>query len=371
MMESVKTARLNLVTDLMKKHDLDAILVSNCSLGNLNAWLLSTEGMPMHLPFNRNNLCLVDADGNVTQLCARTPHPCDWYQFPLITETDLSDVIPNSRIGLVNPSYLKKVVRDDLVNKYNAEFVDISDEFHLLKMHKTPEEIEGIRHAAREFDRAFTTIPMILTGEHTEREIASRIRNRFRELGAECEDLQTSTMLTMTSAPDGECSVPEPIQWPGRRVVYGDRINIKVNGFMPGGFASALSRTFVIGEPSEETVRYWNLAVKAQNLIASNAKPGVKIAELMELLRNEILTPNGLSESSENQIYGIGTGICEAPRNTDSTRVIPLISGMTIVIAPVIQPEGKDPYCAGDVFVVTEGGAQRLSSTSQDLYIMD
>ena len=368
-MEAIQTSRIGRVLALMREKDVDAVLVSACYLGNLDAWLLGKEGMPLHLPYNRNNLCFVDREGTVTEYCAREPHPTDWGKFPLITEAELD--LAGKRLGLVNPTYLKKVVRDDLQARYGVEFVDISDAFHLLKMEKTPEEIEGVRKAAALFDRVFTTIPLLLTGEHTEREIAVALRNRLREMDAECEDLQTSSMLTMTSAPDGGESVPEPIAWPGRRVTYGDRVNIQVNGFMPGGFASALGRTYILGEPSEEARQFWDLAVRAQSLIAEQAKPGTTVAQLMAAFQTEILEPGGLPMDSGNQIYGIGAAVYEAPRNVDSTRDLPLEAGMTLVIAPKIAPAGKDPYCCCDVFVVTEEGAKRLSKTGQTLCVLD
>jgi len=212
---------------------------------------------------------------------------------------------------------------------------------------------------------------MLLTGEHTEREIAAALRCCLREMNAECEDLQTSSIITFTSAPDGGSSACEPVPWPGRRVIYGDRVNIQVNGFMPGGFASALGRTYVIGTPSEETVKYWDLAIEAQRLIAENARPGAAFSGLMDLFRNNILKPQALPEDSALQIYGIGAGIYEAPRNVDSTRDIPLEEGMTLVIAPRIAPEGKDPFCCCDVFTVTQDGAVRLSRTTQELICLD
>lgn len=370
-MENIQKIRLEKVQTFMGQHDLDAILVSNCSLGNWNAWLKASKGMPLHLPYNRNNLCLVTKDGELREYCARTPHPTDWYKFPVITEADLSGVLKNARIGLVNPTYLKRVVRDDLVQKYTVAFVDISDEFHLLKTEKGSEDVEGLRNAVKLFEQVFTTIPLLITGEHTEREIAVALRNRLREMGAQCEDLQTSSMLTMTSAPDGAESVPEPIPYPGRRVTYGDRFNVQVNGFMPGGYASALGRCYIIGEPSEEAKKYWDLAVKAQHLIADNAKPGATVAQLMALFEKEILAPNGLKADSGSQVYGIGVSVFEAPRNVDSTKNLPLESGMTLVIAPKIVPAGKDPYCCADVYVVTEEGARRLGTSSQSLCVLD
>lgn len=370
-MENIQKIRLEKVQALMTRNDLDAVLVSNCALGNWNAWLKASKGMPLHLPYNRNNLCLVTKDGMLSEYCARTPHPTDWYKFPVITEVNLSQTLKNARIGLVNPTYLKRVVRDDLVEKYSVEFVDVSDAFHLLKTVKEPEEVEGIAKAVKAHEQAFTAVPLELTGEHTEREIAVRIRNRIRELGAQCEDLQSSIMLKMTSAPDGAESVPEPIPYPGRRVTYGDRFNVQVNGFMPGGYASALGRCYIIGEPSDEAKTYWNLAVKTQHLIAANAKPGATVAQLMELVEKEMLTPNGLQASTDSQIYGIGVGVFEAPRNVDSTKNLPLETGMTLVIAPKIVPMGKDPYCCADVYVVTEGGAKRLGKFPQELIVLD
>lgn len=368
-METIQNNRMQRVLSLMREHDLDAILVSNCCLGNWDTWLLGKEKMPLHLPYNRNNLCFIDSQGQVQELCAREPHPTDWGKFPLITGTELP--LFEKRLGLVNPTYLKRVVRDHLEETYHLTFVDISNAFHLLKMHKTPEEVMGIQRAAAAFDRVFTTLPLLLTGEHTEREIAVALRNRLREMDAECEDLQTSSMLTLTSAPDGADSVPEPIAWPGRRVAYGDRINIQVNGFMPGGFASALGRTYILGEPSNETKKYWALAVQAQHLIAENAKPGATISQLMALFRQAVLAPNELKEDGSNQIYGIGAAIYEAPRNVDQTRDILLEEGMTLVIAPKVIPKGKDPYCCADVFVITADGAKRLSHTPQMLCVLD
>ena len=94
-------------------------------------------------------------------------------------------------------------------------------------------------------DRVFTTLPLLLTGEPLERKVVVDLRNHLREMNAECEDLMSSSMIHLTSAPDGGESVPEPIPYPGRRLAYGDRVNVLVNGFMPGGFASALGRTYI------------------------------------------------------------------------------------------------------------------------------
>ena len=370
-METIRNYRSNLVLEFMEHHKLDALLVSNCALGNWSTWLLADEGMPLHLPYNRNNLCFVTKVGDVYQYSAREPHPTDWGKFPVITEIRLPVDLTGGRLGIVNPDFLKKTVRDHLLEQFSGiELVDISDAFHLLKAVKSRDELAGLKTAAEKFELAFSVMPLILTGDPLEREVVVRLRNRLRELDAECEDLATSSMVTLTSSPDGEKATEEPILYPGRRLHYGDRVNVTVNGFMPGGFASALGRCYVLGTPTEETAAYWSLALAAQDLLAGEARPGNTVGEMMKTLEG-FLKEHGLAVDSSAQVYGIGASVYEAPRNTDSTRNEPLREGMALVIAPKICPEGKDPYCCMDVFEVTATGARRISNSSRELVILD
>ncbi len=369
-MDAISTSRMGLVQELMGAHGLDAVLISNCSLGNLNGWLKDSQRMPMHLPFNRSNICIVTADGNILDYSSRTPHPCDQNPYPVFGETGDAVNFHGQTVGLVNPTYLRKTVRDQLAAE-DVKFVDVSDEFHALKARKTPEEAEKAAHAASEFDRLFTTVPLLLTGEPLEREVVVALRNHLREFGAECEDLMSSSAVRMTSAPQDAPSVPEPIPYPGRRLQYGDRVNLQVTGYLPGGFSGALGRCYVLGEATEETKHYWNLAVSAQEGLAKAAKTGVTIRELTEILEHEYLAPEGLRASGATQIYGIGAALNEMPRNVDTSRDMPLPDGAVLVIAPQIIPEGKDPYCCADVFRVTDDGAVCLSKTSRQLRVLD
>ena len=371
-MESIKKAHLKLAEKLINDNSLDGILICNCSLGNLRSWCLGSEDMPIHMPFGRNNLIFMDASGEMSEYCARQPHPCDWNQFPVITEAGLPEIFKGRRLGIVNMTYLKKSCRDWLVRAYpGIELKDIGIDFHSLKVRKTDEEILKLKDAAAIFDRIFTAVPMLLMNEPTEREFAVRLRNCFRDHGAECEDLAGSTVISLTSAPMGGVSVKAPVTYPGRRMEYGDRINFTVNGYVPGGYASCLGRTFVIGQPDELTVRDYNTALDAQNFIAAHAVPGAAINELMVLLNEKFIRPNGLAASDCSQIYGIGTCMNEFPRNTDSSGSMLLTEGMTIVISPFICREGCDPYACADVFVITKDGAKRLGSAPSGLIVIE
>ena len=371
-MESIKYMHLKLAENLIKDSSLDGILICNCSIGNLRNWCLGSSDMPIHMPFGRNNLIFIDSSGAMSEYCARQPHPCDWNQFPVITETGLPESFKGLRLGIVNMTYLKKSNRDWLVSAYpGIELIDIGYDFHRLKVCKTDEEITKLKAGATIFDRVFTAVPMLLMNEPTEREFAVMIRNCFRDHGAECEDLAGSTVISLTSAPMSAISVKAPVTYPGRRMEYGDRINLTVNGYVPGGYASCLGRTFVIGQPDEQTIRDYDIALNAQRVIAEHARPGVTVDELMKLLNDNYIKPNGLAASECSQIYGIGAYINEFPRNTDSSGSMPLAEGMTIVISPYVCREGCDPYACADVFVITKDGAKRLGAAPSDLVIIE
>lgn len=369
-METIRQERMGRVKQLMRSRNLDGILICCCVPGNLNTWLLAAEDMPLHLPYNRNNLLLVLPDGTAAQYWGRQPHPTDrGGRFPLFCESELPVF---RRLGLVNPAALKCGVREHLQKTSpSVELVDITRDFHLLCAQTTAADVQGVEQATAVMERAFSALPLLLTGQPTEREFAARLRNRVRELGAECEDLGTSAFLELTSAPDGGTSVPEPVLWPGRRLEYGDRVNVLLQGFLPGGFASALGRSCILGEPSEEARTYWDLALQAQQLAAACAVPGATVAQITARVRQEILEPAGLPAYTGCQIHGISADVQTLPRDFDDSRDLPLQENMILVLAIRIAPPGKDPYCCMDPFAVTPQGARRLSTLPQELIVLD
>ena len=362
--EQIRSDRHSALSGLLAEQGLRHVVILQPGLENLDLWLLGQEGLPTPAPFNRNSAYIFGADGAITKLCQTTTHPTDRAQFPHFEDTDLSAVFDGAPVGIVNPAYLKKNVRDHLAKAYPAfRFVDVTGAFYQCKAVKSPAEIEALRTAAAEYDRLFTAMPLLLRPERLEKEAVNEIRQRMMWQGAESETPGFHTMVQLTSAPDGGPSAQEPLPWPGRRLQTGDRVNVSVRGYFSNGCAAALGRSFVLGPVSAQTGKDWETAVFAQEMAASMAKPGATLREISGAV-NACLTQQGYQPLNSAWIHGVGTSAYEAPRNVDATADAPLKAGMVLAIGPEVRRGGADALSCLDVFVVTENGAERLSKTA-------
>lgn len=363
MNETIREYRHSALSRLLREQGLSHVLILRPGLENLDMWLLAQEGLPTPAPFNRNSAYIFGADGEIVRLCQTTTHPTDRAQFPHFEDKDLSAIFDGSPVGIVNPAYLKKNVRDYLAASYPAfVFVDVTEAFYQAKAVKSPEEINALKDAAAEYDRLFTAMPLVLRPERLEKEAVNELRQRMMWQGSESETPGFHTMVELTSAPDGGSSAEVPMNWPGRRLQVRDRVNVTVRGYWQNGFAAALGRSFVLGVPSEETQRCWNVAVEAQALAASLARPGTTLRRINEEV-GAYLTRQGFPPTDAAWIYGVGTSAYEAPRNVDATADWPLRENMVLAIGPEVKPTEQDAYACLDVFAVTEDGARRLGTT--------
>jgi Xaa-Pro aminopeptidase len=366
MKEQIKSARQEVLAALLEKIGLTHILVLNPSMGNLDQWLLSQGGLPTPAPFNRNGAYIASEDG-VICLTQTTTHPTDRAQFPKFDEVALSDVFSAPEVGVVHPQFLKKNVRDYLCATYpSCVLRDVTEEFYAAKAVKTQPELESLGEAAHQYDLLLTTASLVLRPERLEKEVVNEIRQRLAWQGSDSETPGFHTEVLLTSAPDGAPAVQEPIRWPGRRLQYGDRVNVTIHGYQASGFAASIGRSFVLGSASQEAKDFWALAVEAQALAASLAKPGTTLRQITQAV-NDFLTQRGVPADETGWIHGIGTSTYEAPRNVDATADMPLSENMVLSIGPAVKPQGKDAYACTDMFQVTAQGAVRLSKTPQTL----
>lgn len=364
MQTRIKEYRHRELARLLQEQELEHVLLLNPGLGNIDLWLTAEASLPTPAPFNRNSAFLFSCPGIITRLCQTTTHPTDRAQYPHFEDVDLSHVFTGN-VGIVNPQFLKKNVRDYLSEAYpDFRFVDVTQQFYTCKAVKSSDEIQEIRSACGMYDRLFTAMPLMLRAERLEKEVVNEIRQRAAWQGADSETPGFHTMVTMTSAPEGGPAAQEPLNWPGRRLQMQDRVNITLTGYQSSGYAAALGRSFLLGTPSDETMSQWNMAVEAQQLAASKLKPGVTLRQITEAL-DQFLTEKGFQQQNTAWIHGIGTSVYEAPRSVDYSADWPLASGMVLAVGPVLCLDGQDSIRCTDVYAVTPEGGLRLSTAPQ------
>jgi Xaa-Pro aminopeptidase len=137
-------------------------------------------------------------------------------------------------------------------------------------------------------------------------------------------------------------------------------------GPMIGGYRSELERVMIVGKPTKEQERYFNLMCKLQEIAFSTIKPGAKCSDVDKAV-TEFCEDNNLMEYWRHHTgHAIGIGIHEAPffDTGDHTIIQP---GMVFTVEPGIYIPGFAGFRHSDTVLVTETGMERLTYYPRDL----
>jgi Xaa-Pro dipeptidase len=133
-----------------------------------------------------------------------------------------------------------------------------------------------------------------------------------------------------------------------------------------GGYLSELERTLILGEPSTEQTRYFELMVAVQDLAFEEIRPGRKCADVDRPIR-EFYQAHGIQETWRHHTgHAIGYGMHESPFFDigDETRIEP---GMVFTVEPGIYLPGFAGFRHSDTVLVTEDGMELLTTYPRDL----
>lgn len=246
--------------------------------------------------------------------------------------------------------------------KLSVEFVVTKDWVLDMRMVKNNDEIKCIATAARLTDQALANvIPMIKPGIR-EVEIALELEYAMRRLGAEAIAFDP----IVGSGPRG--ALPHAL--PGaRKIKKGDFIVIDM-GCVYQGYCSDMTRTLLVGDPTEKHLEIYNLVLKAQLAALEVVKPGIAGKQVDSTAR-KLISDAGYGDNFGHALgHGVGLEIHENPRLSPHGEH-ELVPGMVVTVEPGIYLTGWGGVRIEDLVVVTDYGREILSQTSKDLYIID
>lgn len=271
------------------------------------------------------------------------------------------------RIGLVNAPLVRADLKEFIEqNVPEVIWKDVTDACKTIMSCKSPEEISWLSEVCGMIDKIFYRVYTAVKPFVYERDIVNELRAAAYELGCGGQNYLDSAKIHLVSFPDSGVEAEEPLTWPGRRVGSGDRVNISMycTGF--GNYCGTLSRSFVLGKACGRTEDMWNVAKKAQEIAAKMARPGETLKNIAERV-NAFLADRGYQENCRLFLHGIGYTVDEQPRLYDRSENRPLSGQETLVIEITVESEGAGPVCCGDVYLVREEGAARLTSFPLEL----
>lgn len=249
----------------------------------------------------------------------------------------------------------------------NVEFVDISQACMKMRMIKSAEEIELIKHGAQVCDIGAEALVATVKEGVPEYEVAlASTQAMVREIGRRFphgELMDTWTWFQSGINTDG---AHNPVT--ARKLEKGDILSLNCFS-MISGYYTAIERTLFLGEPDSASRRLWEINVEVHEAGIKLIKPGARCCDIAHEL-NKIYSHYGLLQYRTFG-YGHSFGVLshyygrEAGLELREDIETVLEPGMVVSMEPMIMlPEGMPGaggYREHDILVVTENGADNIT----------
>jgi Xaa-Pro dipeptidase len=236
------------------------------------------------------------------------------------------------------------------------------DIFAALRMAKDELELSLMRRAVEIAEAAMrATLPTIRVGQ-TEREIGAELLVQTLRAGSDAE-LPFSPIVA-----SGPNSALPHATLSDRAIQPGDLLTLDW-GAAHGGYAADLTRTYAIGEVSDELKTIYGLVQAANAAAQAVTRPGVTAAEVDAAARR-VISEGGYGEYFVHRLgHGLGLEGHEDP-SMHGRNELSLTPGVTFTVEPGIYLPGKGGVRIEDNVVVTTHGCESLSTLPRDLQVI-
>ncbi|MEU0544652.1 Xaa-Pro peptidase family protein [Nocardia sp. NPDC005978] len=227
-----------------------------------------------------------------------------------------------------------------------------------LRMLKDPSEIEALRRAGAAIDRVHARMGEFLRAGRTEAEVGADIAAAIV-----AEGHTRAAFVIVGSGPHGA----DPHHEVSDRVIEdGDIVVIDIGGPVEPGYFSDSTRTYILGEPSEEVAAQFAELERAQAAAVAAVRPGVT-AESVDAAARDLLAAADLAEYFVHRTgHGIGLSVHEEPYIVAGNDLV-LTEGMAFSIEPGIYFSGEWGARIEDIVVVTADGCESFNKRPHGL----
>lgn len=226
---------------------------------------------------------------------------------------------------------------------------------------KSRAEIEKMRKAQQITEEALTELLNMVKPGVKESQLAFELEFLMRKKGASGISFDLITITgAKTSMPHG---VPGDVE-----VKRGDLVTFDV-GALYDGYHSDMTRTYAVGEASDEQRRVYDIVLKAQLTALAKVKAGVKAYDIDRTARS-VIARAGYGDCFKHSTgHGVGLDIHEQPFVSARGETL-LSEGMVITVEPGIYLPGKFGVRIEDMVVVTKDGCDNLATLPKELIIL-
>ena len=238
----------------------------------------------------------------------------------------------------------------------------LGDAVEQLRMIKDESEILAIQHSIQVAEHSFTRFKQYLRPGDSELALYHRMEMLLRDGGAE----QGSFPAIIAAGPRAAL----PHAPPTRQIIAEQELLLVDWGARTDGYVSDLTRTLPLHKNITSRLRPIYDAVRvAHEAAAAAIKPGIPGSAIDVAARTEI-EARGFAPYSHGLGHGIGLDVHEAPQMRLGVETI-LQPGMVVTIEPGIYLPEWGGVRIEDNYLITPGGAQRLSTLPRDFEAME
>ncbi|MFW6306808.1 MAG: M24 family metallopeptidase, partial [Bacillota bacterium] len=265
------------------------------------------------------------------------------------------------KLGIESKSitYFQYLKYDDHID---TEIIPTHNLVEKLRMVKDKFELKMIQKAVDITDQAFKYICRYIYPGLTERELALELEFFLKKMGAEKNAFDFIVASGQRSAlPHGVAS--------DKLIEFGDFVTFDFGVFYQG-YCSDMTRTVVIGEPTIEQEKVYNIVLDAQLAVIEKIQAGMNCKDVDGIAR-DIISESGYADNFGHGLgHGIGLEIHEGPRLSFSSDEV-LETGMVVTDEPGIYiPEWGGVRIEDDLYI-TDEGCKVLNSSPKELLVIN
>jgi Xaa-Pro aminopeptidase len=227
------------------------------------------------------------------------------------------------------------------------------------RMVKSAEEVSRLERAARIAEDGIAAVLGMLKPGVTEAAAARVYEEEVLRRGA-------SPFFTVITI--GERAALADVYPSERALRPGDLVRFDL-GCVFQSYRSDISRTAVLGRPTEKQARYYAGALAGEQAAIAAMKPGVPVCQIFDIAVR-VTRDNGIPHYQRHHVgHGIGLEPYDPPTINAAT-TSPLEPGMVFCVETPYYEHGWGGVQVEDAVTVTADGTRRLTRSSQELAVI-
>ena len=277
---------------------------------------------------------------------------------PYLKEKNIENIyLETERLTVAELNSLKKAF--DFCKVEAKEEVD--EIINKARAVKTDYEVDCIKKAQKIAEDAFSHILNFIKEGVTEKEIALELDFFMLKNGAEAVSFETIAVSGKNS------SMPHGVPT-DKKIENGDFITMDF-GAVYNGYHSDMTRTVIVGKPTEKQKEVYETVLKAQKSALEVLKNGVTGFDADKVAR-DIIEKAGYKENfGHGTGHGVGIEIHESPNLSPYSKAT-LETGNVVTVEPGIYIPDEFGVRIEDMALITEDGYINLTSCEKELIIL-